>query len=92
MERNREISLTSSNDEGVNSVRARPGKFAFFMESTIIEYYMERKCRLVQIGGLLDHKGYGIALHKGRLYNSGPIRRVAYSGIGKLLTCNLLPQ
>lgn len=64
MEAKAEWVLTTSNDEGVNKVRARPGKYAFFMESTLIEYYMERKCGLTQVGGLLDHKGYGIALPK----------------------------
>ena len=32
------------------------------MESTIVEYVVERRCELTQIGGLLDSKGYGIGL------------------------------
>ena len=32
------------------------------MESTTVEYIVERQCDLTQIGGLLDSKGYGIAL------------------------------
>ena len=32
------------------------------MESTSVEYTVERRCDLIQIGGLLDSKGYGIAL------------------------------
>ena len=32
------------------------------MESTTVEYTIERNCKLTQIGGLLDSKGYGIAL------------------------------
>lgn len=31
------------------------------MESTTIEYEVQRNCDLVQVGGLLDQKGYGIA-------------------------------
>lgn len=57
--------LKASNDDGIAAVREKPGKYAFFMESTIIEYNMERKCGLAQVGGLLDNKGYGIALRKG---------------------------
>ena len=38
------------------------GKYAFLMESTSVEYVIERNCQLTQIGGLLDSKGYGIAL------------------------------
>ena len=38
------------------------GKYAFLMESTSVEYVIERNCELTQIGGLLDSKGYGIAL------------------------------
>jgi hypothetical protein len=36
--------------------------YAFFMEAAVIEYHIERKCDLTMIGGLLDSKGYGIAL------------------------------
>lgn len=36
------------------------------MESTTIEYYKERNCDLLQIGGLLDSKSYGIGMKKGK--------------------------
>ena len=32
------------------------------MESTTVEYTIERNCKLTQVGGLLDSKGYGIAM------------------------------
>lgn len=51
-----------SNDDGQK--RVEEGKFAFFMESTSIEYIVERNCNLTQIGGLLDSKGYGLATSK----------------------------
>ena len=41
--------------------------YAFLMESTTIEYNIERECDTTQIGGLLDSKGYGIALPPGNL-------------------------
>ncbi|KJH51209.1 hypothetical protein DICVIV_02574 [Dictyocaulus viviparus] len=41
------------------------------MESSMLEYYMERDCQLQSIGGLLDSKGYGIALPKG-----SPLREI----------------
>ena len=50
------------NDEGVDRVRKEKGKYAFFMESITIEYHVERKCDLMQVGNLLDSKGYGIGL------------------------------
>lgn len=34
------------------------------MESTSIEYVIERNCELTQIGGMLDSKGYGIAMRQ----------------------------
>ena len=40
--------------------------YAFLMESTTIEYNIERECDTTQIGGLLDSKGYGIALPPGK--------------------------
>lgn len=50
------------NYKGINMVKK--GNFAFLMESTSIDYEVQRDCELTQIGGLLDHKGYGIALRK----------------------------
>jgi ionotropic glutamate receptor len=48
--------------------------YAFFMEAAVIEYHIERKCDLTMIGGLLDSKGYGIALPPSK-YQRGVIRK-----------------
>ena len=56
---------TSGNSAGIERVRKEDGLYAFFMEAAAIEYHVERKCDLKQLGGLLDSKGYGIALPKG---------------------------
>ncbi|KAG9509349.1 Glutamate receptor ionotropic, kainate 1 [Fragariocoptes setiger] len=58
----RHKTYVKSNDEGKE--RVERGQFAFFMESTSIEYIVERACNLTQIGGLLDTKGYGVATSK----------------------------
>ena len=58
-----------SNGEGIDRVIKEEGKYAFLMESTTIEYITERKCGLTQIGGLLDSKGYGVALPPSKLPN-----------------------
>lgn len=50
-------------DEGV--ARVLEGNYAFLMESTMIEYMVQRDCNLTQVGGLLDSKGYGIATPMG---------------------------
>merc|ERR1719369_2401389 len=55
---------TSGNSAGIDRVRKEDGLYAFFMEAAAIEYHIERKCELRQLGGLLDSKGYGIALPK----------------------------
>ena len=34
------------------------------MESSSIEYLIERHCEVTQVGGDLDQKGYGIAMRK----------------------------
>ncbi|CAH0399801.1 unnamed protein product [Chilo suppressalis] len=52
----------ANNDEGVERVLKSKRTYAFFMESTAIEYQLERHCDLMQVGGLLDSKGYGIAM------------------------------
>lgn len=51
-----------SNEEGKE--RVEQGNFAYFMESTSIEYITERNCNLTQIGSPLDSKNYGIATRK----------------------------
>ncbi|XP_031781874.1 glutamate receptor ionotropic, kainate 4 isoform X2 [Nasonia vitripennis] len=54
--------FTQTNDEGVDRVIKGKRKYAFFMESTSIEYQIERHCELQMVGSLLDNKGYGIAM------------------------------
>ena len=41
-------------------------EYAYIMEAAAIEYHVERNCKLKQVGALLDSKGYGIALPKGK--------------------------
>ncbi|XP_057319643.1 glutamate receptor ionotropic, kainate 2-like [Microplitis mediator] len=54
--------FVSGNAEGVDRVLKGKYLYAFLMESTAIEYAVERNCNLMQVGSLLDNKGYGIAL------------------------------
>lgn len=53
--------------EGVERVVKGKGNYAFLMESTSIEYVIERNCELTQVGGMLDSKGYGIAMPPSKL-------------------------
>lgn len=48
-------------DTALGIDRVKKGNYAYLMESTSIEYEVQRNCDLQQIGGLLDQKGYGIA-------------------------------
>jgi hypothetical protein len=66
MESTKPSVMTKSNSEGLDRVRKGEGLYAFFMEAAAIEYHVERYCELKQLGGLLDSKGYGIALPKGQ--------------------------
>merc|ERR1719402_2117100 len=61
---------TSENSAGIDRVMKEDGLYAFFMEAAAIEYHIERTCELRQLGGLLDSKGYGIALPKDSPYTS----------------------
>ncbi|XP_034829302.1 glutamate receptor ionotropic, kainate 2-like isoform X1 [Maniola hyperantus] len=54
--------FVKSNDEGVKRVQSGKSKYAFFMESTVIEYELRKNCDLKKIGGELDSKDYGIAM------------------------------
>jgi len=60
---------TSGNKAGIDRVMKEDGLYAFFMEAAAIEYHIERNCDLMQLGGLLDSKGYGIALPKDSPYS-----------------------
>lgn len=51
-----------SNKDGVKRVITSNRLYAFLMESSSIEYEMERNCDLIQVGSWLDTKGYGIAM------------------------------
>ena len=63
--------MVSSNDAGIQKVIDDSGKYAFFMESASIEYIVERKCKVTQIGGLLDDK---VKLKKGSMMISLNLR------------------
>lgn len=58
--------FVSSSNEGI--ARVKSSEYAYLMESSMLEYAVERDCELMQIGGLLDQKGYGIGLPKGSPY------------------------
>ena len=48
--------------DGVKKVRQSKGKYAFLLESTMNDYYNQRKpCNTMKVGDHLDSKGYGIA-------------------------------
>lgn len=53
-------------EEGIQ--RVLQGDYAFLMESTMLDYIVQRDCNLTQIGGLLDSKGYGIATPMGEIF------------------------
>ncbi|XP_018563904.1 glutamate receptor ionotropic, kainate 2-like isoform X2 [Anoplophora glabripennis] len=60
--------LVNETKDGVD--RAATEKYAFFMESSSIEYEIQRRCNLNQVNGLLDEKGYGIAMRKNESYRN----------------------
>lgn len=52
--------FVAGNKEG--EARVLKGDYAYFAESSTIEYMVERNCELMQVGQWLDSKGYGIGL------------------------------
>lgn len=56
--------LTKTNEEGLKRIQSE--NYAYIMESTSIEYLTERSCDVSAVGGLLDDKGYGIAMQKSK--------------------------
>lgn len=74
MESNSDV-MMPTNEAGVRRVMENDD-YAFLMESTSIEYEVERKCELHQIGGLLDNKGYGIVMRQNSSYRNVLSRNV----------------
>lgn len=70
---------TSGNSQGIDRVMKEDGMYAFFMEGAAIEYHVERRCDLKQLGGLLDSKSYSIALPK-----ESPYHKAISSGVLRL--------
>ncbi|XP_068993638.1 glutamate receptor ionotropic, kainate 2-like isoform X2 [Neodiprion pinetum] len=85
MQKNKKEVMPGTNDAGVQKVMHE--KYAFFMESSTITYEAERKCNITQINGLLDAKGYGIAMKK-----NSPYRNSLSTGILKLQETGVLKE
>lgn len=54
--------FTSSNKEGVNRVKLSRGHYAYLLETTALQYYLNRNCELKQIGEPFNEKHYAIAV------------------------------
>ena len=50
-------------DEGIRKVKQ--GGYAYLLESVSNDYVRQRDCELMQVGGLLDSKSYGIGTPSG---------------------------
>ncbi|KAM9089741.1 glutamate receptor ionotropic, kainate 1 isoform 9-T9 [Megaptera novaeangliae] len=66
MSSRQQTALVKNSDEGIQRVLTTD--YALLMESTNIEYVMQRNCNLTQIGGLIDSKGYGVGTPIGSPY------------------------
>lgn len=62
--------IVTNTEEGINRVKNSKGKFAFFMESTTIDYHKEQDCSLTRTEKPLDSKGYGIGMPKGSKFRT----------------------
>ena len=56
MSNHRSEVMVGSNTEGIAKVVKDNGKYAYMMESSSIQYIIERNCKVTQIGGNLDTK------------------------------------
>lgn len=54
--------LTKDNREGVDRVRHSKGRYAFLLETPILQYYAKKHCDLMPIGDPFGEKLYGIAV------------------------------
>lgn len=68
--------MTKDNGQGLDWAENKNLNYAFLMESSSIEYIIERHCEVTQVGGLLDEKGYGIAMRKSIFFIVFPTNRL----------------
>ncbi|KAM7352229.1 glutamate receptor IIB [Cochliomyia hominivorax] len=54
--------FTASNKEGMDRVKRSKGRYAFLLETPILQYYEQRNCELMHIGEPFGEKHYGIAV------------------------------
>ncbi|KAK9303596.1 hypothetical protein QLX08_004759 [Tetragonisca angustula] len=85
MKENEADVLPPDNDIALTKVLRE--EYAFLMESSSIEYIIERYCNVTQIGGLLDAKGYGIAMKK-----HSPYRHPLNTAVLKLQQSGLITE
>ena len=76
--------FVKDSNEGIE--RVKKGNYAFLMESVMIDYSVQRNCSLMQVGGLLDSKGYGIGTPIGECRHGFHAARQVIS-CGPLLSC-----
>ena len=58
--------FVDSTEEGIEKIKK--GNYAYLVESITNEYARQRDCELMQVGGLLDSKGFGIGTPTGIFY------------------------
>lgn len=70
MEGARPSVFEKTNADGVKRVLTTKNQlYAFLMESSQIEYEVQKNCDLKQVGGRLDSKSYGIAMPMSKFKN-----------------------
>ena len=69
MSSSKESVFVSNTEEGIQ--RVKKGGYAYLIESVMNEYVTQRNCDLMQVGGLLDSKGYGIGTPRCKCWQKG---------------------
>uniref|UniRef100_A0A1I8PB12 Ionotropic glutamate receptor C-terminal domain-containing protein n=1 Tax=Stomoxys calcitrans TaxID=35570 RepID=A0A1I8PB12_STOCA len=62
--------LTKDNKEGVDRVKHSKGRYAYLLETPILQYYAKKNCDLMPIGDPFGEKFYGIAVPLNAPYRS----------------------
>ncbi|RWS30036.1 glutamate receptor, partial [Leptotrombidium deliense] len=62
--------LPFANSQGVHMVKESNGRYAFFAESSSIEYILSKECDLMQFGKIINSGSYGIAMKKNFEYKT----------------------
>jgi hypothetical protein len=69
------------NDGARGTEKVLQEKYAYLMESPSLEYTVHQNCKLMQVGGLIDSKGFGFATQQSEKVFFADVGWLTFAGV-----------